>query len=99
MAAALRSVTLKDAEQEGDAGIKVVRKDGEAEVKKEVLITATVKWNDLLDAEFAESWPETVVHDTWVVGRNNRELPWVEEAAEEVSGEVSGKSQAKEVVG
>jgi hypothetical protein len=44
---------------------KVTKKEGE-EVK------ATVRWTDIFDAEFAESWPETVVHDKWATTRNQR---------------------------
>lgn len=38
----------------------------------EPIMNATVKWSDILDAEFAESWPETVVHDQWITGRIGR---------------------------
>lgn len=38
-------------------------------------IMATVKWADILDAEFAEAWPKAVVHDTWETLRNNRKMP------------------------
>lgn len=31
-----------------------------------------VKWTDILDAEFAASWPDTVVHDELESTRNNR---------------------------
>jgi hypothetical protein len=101
MAAALKAVTLGDRRPEADAGIEVVGKDGERIGGKEALVTATVRWKDILDAEFAESWPETVVHDTWIVGRNNRNLPLAEE--EEVVEErnldgVEQEPRAKEVV-
>lgn len=35
-------------------------------------ITTTVRWSDILDAEYASGWPQTVVHDTWETTRNNR---------------------------
>lgn len=37
-------------------------------------IVATVRWSDLLDAEFAEKWPKAVVHDLWETTRDNRGL-------------------------
>lgn len=100
----MKAVTLRDGRPEADAGIAVVGKDGDREGRKEVLVTATVRWRDILDAEFAESWPETVVHDTWVVGRNNRSLPLAEEEAVEEALEernlegVEQEPRAKEAV-
>lgn len=37
---------------------------GLGQESEEPTITATVKWANILDAEFAEKWPEHVVHDT-----------------------------------
>jgi len=31
-----------------------------------------VKWKDMLDAEYAENWPEGVVHDVWETSSNHR---------------------------
>lgn len=51
---------------------------GEQEENKSVAVAApeevqaTIRWTDILDAEFAESWPKAVVHDLWEAGRNNR---------------------------
>jgi hypothetical protein len=42
-------------------------------------VVATVKWADMLDAGFAERWPESVAHDRWEVTRNNRRVPGVED--------------------
>jgi hypothetical protein len=60
MAAALKNVTARG----------VVK--GEEKIMVEPVVTAKISWADILDAEFAESWPETVVHDKWEPTRNNR---------------------------
>lgn len=40
----------------------------------DVPVEVEVRWKNLLDAEFAETWAPNVVHDHWEVGRNNRDL-------------------------
>ncbi|KFX93869.1 hypothetical protein O988_04277 [Pseudogymnoascus sp. VKM F-3808] len=55
-----------------------VKDKAEKEVEE---ITTTVRWSDILDAEYAASWPETVVHDNWETTRNNRRA--IEELPEE----------------
>jgi len=50
-------------------------------------VGATVRWSDIFDAEFAESWPETVVHDKWAVTRNHRRE--LRDVLEEEAGEIA----------
>jgi hypothetical protein len=69
MAAALKNVTMREVVKE------VVQADGGSKAEKKVVepvVSAKISWADILDAEFAESWPETVVHDKWETTRNNR---------------------------
>jgi hypothetical protein len=74
MAAALQLVVggVPTGKTEGE--VKAV--DGETEVKPHTgEPKVIVKWTDLLDAEFAASWPDTVAHDIWEPTRNNRRAP------------------------
>jgi hypothetical protein len=83
MAAALAAVTLRREVKEVEVEVERVGEGGKIEVERvvkkqrvvEPLVRATVQWRDLLDAEFAERWPKTVVHDHWVTTFNNRKLP------------------------
>lgn len=50
-------------------------------VLKEETVSATVRWADIHDAEYAEKWPETVVHDELVMTKNNRRV--IEELPEQ----------------
>ncbi|KAL8916446.1 MAG: hypothetical protein Q9208_008512 [Pyrenodesmia sp. 3 TL-2023] len=49
-----------------------------------------VRWTNLLDAEFAESWPEEVVHDGLTMHRYTAALPIMEEN-EEIVEKKGGK--------
>ncbi|KFY06822.1 hypothetical protein V492_07713 [Pseudogymnoascus sp. VKM F-4246] len=60
---------------------KVEKSVGDKAEKEIEEISTTVRWSDILDAEYAASWPETVVHDNWETTRNNRRA--IEESAEE----------------
>jgi nicotinamide mononucleotide (NMN) deamidase PncC len=76
------------------AAIKgVVEAEGNEEGKVEGEIV--VRWKDVFDAEFAESWPEGVVHDKLVVGKNNRRVVEFEAETEEgVEGrEIEGEQK------
>lgn len=42
-----------------------------------------VRWADMLDAEYAETWPEAVVHDGLDISRYTAAFPVVEEVGEE----------------
>lgn len=86
MAAALTNVTLGKVKVE--KGLGGVEEEGMVKETRP-LVRATVRWRDILDAEFAESWPESVVHDTWVVGRNNRRVPGSVVGVEEVEAPVA----------
>lgn len=71
----LRAAEREKAKEEGRLA-KDAEEVDEGELKMwEPIMNARVKWTDILDAEFAESWPETVVHDQWVTGRMGRPLP------------------------
>lgn len=62
--------------------VSIVEKPVEGKQAKEVEeVRTTVKWTDIFDAEYAASWPETVVHDKWETTRNNRRT--IEELPEE----------------
>jgi hypothetical protein len=82
MAAALKNVTAPEVAK------------GERNAMVEPVLTAKISWADILDAEFAESWPETVIHGKWETTRNNRKrgveaaLKQVEETREKKYGEV-----------
>jgi Transcriptional regulation of mitochondrial recombination len=82
MSAALKNVTARE-------NVK-----GEEKAVVEPVVTAKISWADILDAEFAESWPETVVHGKWETTRNNRKqraeavLKQVEETRVKKHGEV-----------
>jgi hypothetical protein len=65
MAAALKNVTMREVAEKSKG-------DGVVEKVLEPVVTAKISWMDILDAEYAESWPETVVHDKWETMRNNR---------------------------
>lgn len=76
MAAALAATTVR---RLGTKVVEKVQAEGKEKkpVKKEKVVEhlakATILWKDVLDAEFAERWPETVVHDKWeVMVWNNR---------------------------
>lgn len=44
-----------------------------------------VKWSDLLDAEYAETWSSNVVHDLLEYKKNNRDpMGWSRSRAQEV---------------
>jgi hypothetical protein len=58
---------------------KVEKPAGDKLEKEVEEITTTVRWSDILDAEYAAGWPETVVHDNWETTRNNRRT--IEESA------------------
>jgi hypothetical protein len=117
MAAALAAVTLRREVKEVEVEVEVEGEGGKKEVEKEIreqevlepLVKATVQWRDILDAEFAEKWPETVVHDRWVTTFNNRRAPIartelrevevVEEEAEAVSEAEAVPEPAKNEAG
>ncbi|OBT63569.1 hypothetical protein VE03_07006 [Pseudogymnoascus sp. 23342-1-I1] len=62
--------------------VSLVEKSVKDKTEKEVEeITTTVRWSDILDAEYAASWPQSVVHDNWETTRNNRRA--IEELPEE----------------
>lgn len=62
--------------------VSLVEKSVKGKAEKEVEeISTTVRWSDILDAEYAASWPESVVHDNWETTRNNRRA--IEELPEE----------------
>ncbi|KAI9733459.1 MAG: hypothetical protein M1818_007207 [Claussenomyces sp. TS43310] len=94
MAAALASVTVRGPEgKDGQGRSTEVAAAAPApagsdsvssEAKKEdapdaVAAPVVVRWADILDAEYAESWPANVVHDRWETTRNNRKAPVVDE--------------------
>jgi hypothetical protein len=61
---------------------------------REKLARVVVEWRDVLDAEFAAKWPETVVHDRWVTTTwNNRRPPpgWTE--IEEADAQAAVKAE------
>ncbi|ELR06055.1 hypothetical protein VC83_08136 [Pseudogymnoascus destructans] len=60
---------------------KVEKEVGDKAEKGVEQISTTVRWSDILDAEYAASWPESVVHDNWETTRNNRRA--IEEFPEE----------------
>lgn len=60
---------------------KVEKSVGDKAEKEIEEISTTVRWSDILDAEYAASWPESVVHDNWETTRNNRRA--IEELPEE----------------
>lgn len=75
MAAALKLTTAPDATEEAkstDGGSKV---DGAAIGVPATATPVLIKWNNILDAEYAESWPANVVHDKWETIWNNRRAP------------------------
>jgi hypothetical protein len=75
-----------------EAGIQYVSADEEPLQEFEPIVNATVKWTDILDAEFAESWPATVVHDRWETGRYGRKkVPKIRYELAEVLVEASPK--------
>jgi hypothetical protein len=41
-----------------------------------------IKWSNILDAEYAESWPKTVVHDGMPISRHTAPPPEQAEATE-----------------
>lgn len=55
---------------------------GKAQEFKEEVVKATVRWSNIVDAEFAEKWPSTVVHDALVMTKNNRRVIQDEPEAE-----------------
>ena len=83
MAAALAAVTLRrdvkevevKVEREGQDGRRILETEMRRQKVAQPLVRATVQWSDILDAEFAHFWPETVVHDRWVTTFNNRRAP------------------------
>ena len=92
MAAALSAVTLArsvkevevEVEREGQGGKKEVERIIKERRVAEPLVKATVQWKDILDAELAERWPKTVVHDHWVTTFNNRRAPIIRTELREV---------------
>ena len=105
MAAALSAVTLRrevkevevEVEREGEGGKKEVERIVKERKVAEPLVMATVQWKDILDAEFAERWPKTVVHDHWVTTFNNRRAPIIrtELREAEVVEEAEAASEAE----
>jgi hypothetical protein len=95
MAAALSAVTLRrevkevevEVEREGEGGKKEVEKIIKEQRVAKPLVQATVQWRDILDAELAERWPKTVVHDHWVTTFNNRKAPIIRTELREVEEE------------
>lgn len=74
--------------QAGPAGKRGQK--GVAPVFEEHTVRATVRWANLHDAEYAEMWPETVVHDTLESTKNNRRvIQELEEPALDMDGEVA----------
>jgi len=102
MAAALTAVTLRrevkevevEVEREGEWGEKVLEKQPRERMVSEPLVRVTVQWRDILDAEFAERWPKTVVHDQWVTTFNNRRAPIVRTELREVEAEAVSEAEA-----
>jgi hypothetical protein len=80
MAAALAAVTVRtevtkkevEVEREASRGKKKLETEVRETKSHSPLVRVTVQWSNILDAEFAEAWPETVVHDQWVTTFNNR---------------------------
>lgn len=56
-----------------------------------------VRWADLLDAEYADTWPEAVVHDTLQKSRHTAAWPVVQNE-EEVKQQKAVKKEQKAVV-
>lgn len=72
----IASVLAKIGTPEGEKiGLKL-KAEGEEGVK---VPTVEVKWSDLMDAQFAETWSENVIHDKLEAWNNNR-LPSSERA-------------------
>ena len=61
--------------QVGPAGKRGEKgKKGVQPTFEEHTVRTTVRWANLHDAEFAEKWPETVVHDVLETTKNNRRI-------------------------
>jgi hypothetical protein len=61
------AVVLGDLGAEGDGGGIVAEGKGkgkEGEVKQAENVVVEVRWKDLLDAEFARTWTDNVIHDS-----------------------------------
>ncbi len=87
----VREVEVK-VEREGEGGKRIVETELRVRKVAEPLVTATVQWNDILDAEFARSWPKTVVHDQWATTFNNRKAQIIRTGLREV--ELTGDAEA-----
>ncbi|KAL8812919.1 MAG: hypothetical protein Q9200_000658 [Gallowayella weberi] len=60
-------------------GMKSVRRKNPQEVERGGVEGVKIRWTNLLDAEFAEKWPEAVVHDGLTRHRYTAAFPLMEE--------------------